>query len=319
MNTQLDAKPVEIDSPRYRTFNNYLKEYFGTRVYRVPIDAGFTCPNRDGVRAFGGCTFCDEKGSGAPTIDQTLNVREQLRTGMERIIGRYKAKKFLGYFQAFTNTYAPEAVLRSLYDVCFEFEDVVGLCIGTRPDCLPDDVLDLLAEYDRKTFVWLEVGLQTIHDRTLDLINRGHSANEFFDALDRAKKRNLKVATHLIFGLPGETEEEMFQTVQKIAHSSVDGVKIHQLCVYKGTPMERDLQNGSLTFLEEEKYVQMVCDALEMLPPHQVIMRLVAEGSRKDVVGPEWCFDKRHTMDMIDKEMARRGTSQGSRFLPASI
>jgi radical SAM protein (TIGR01212 family) len=316
MNTQLDSKPLEIDSPRYRTFNNYLKEYFGTRVYRVPIDAGFTCPNRDGVRAFGGCTFCDEKGSGAPTIDQTLNVREQLSTGIERIIGRYKAKKFLGYFQAFTNTYAPEGVLRSLYDVCFEFEDVVGLCIGTRPDCLPDNILDLLAEYDRKTFVWLEVGLQTIHNRTLDLINRGHSSEEFFDALERAKKRNLKVATHLIFGLPGETEEEMFETVQKIAHSSVDGVKIHQLCVYKGTPLEKDLQNGTLKFLEEEKYVQMVCDALEMLPPNQVIMRLVAEGSRKDVVGPEWCFDKRHTMDLIDKEMARRGTSQGSRFKP---
>lgn len=314
MNTQLESRPAEIDSPRYRTFNNYLKEYFGTRVYRVPIDAGFTCPNRDGVRAFGGCTFCDEKGSGAPTIDQRLNVREQLSTGIERIIGRYKAKKFLGYFQAFTNTYAPEGVLRSLYDVCFEFEDVVGLCIGTRPDCLPDNILDLLAEYDRKTFVWLEVGLQSIHNRTLDLINRGHSSEEFFDALERAKKRNLKVATHLIFGLPGETEEEMFQTVQKIADSDVDGVKIHQLCVYKGTPLERDLQNGTLQFLEEDKYVQMVCDALEMLPPNQVIMRLVGEGSRKDVVGPEWCFDKRHTMDLIDKEMARRGTSQGSRY-----
>ncbi|HEY9676731.1 MAG TPA: TIGR01212 family radical SAM protein [Drouetiella sp.] len=317
MNTQLDSKPPETHSYRYRTFNEYLKEYFGTRVYRVPIDAGFTCPNRDGVRAFGGCTFCDEKGSGAPTIDQALNVREQLVVGMERIVGRYKAKKFLGYFQAFTNTYAPVETLRSLYDVCFEFEDVVGLCIGTRPDCLPDNVLDLLEEYDRKTFVWLEVGLQTIHDRTLDLINRGHSSAEFFDALERAKKRNLKVATHLIFGLPGETEAEMFETVKAIANSSVDAVKIHQLCVYKGTPMERDLQNGLIEFLPEEKYVQMVCDALEMLPPHQVIMRLSAEGSRKDVVGPEWCFDKRHTKDMIDAEMARRGTYQGSRYVPA--
>lgn len=207
--------------------------------------------------------------------------------------------------------------MRSLYDVCFEFEDVVGLCIGTRPDCMPDNILDLLAEYDRKTFVWLEVGLQSIHNRTLDLINRGHTSEEFFDALERAKKRNLKVATHLIFGLPGETEEEMFETVQKIANSPVDGVKIHQLCVYKGTPLESELERGKLKFLEEEKYVQMVCDALEMLPPNQVIMRLVAEGSRKDVIGPEWCFDKRHTMDLIDKEMARRGTSQGSRFKPA--
>ncbi|HMO22585.1 MAG TPA: TIGR01212 family radical SAM protein, partial [Candidatus Melainabacteria bacterium] len=180
--------------PPYRTFNSYLREYFGERVYRVPIDAGFTCPNRDGVRAFGGCTFCDDRGSGAPTISVEKSVREQLEAGMRRIGRRYKARKFLAYFQAFTNTYAPEGVLRSIYDVALEYPDVVGICIGTRPDCLEDNILDLLQELSEKTFVWLEVGVQSVFNETLDKINRGHTAEEFFDAVQRAKKRNLKVA-----------------------------------------------------------------------------------------------------------------------------
>src|SRR5215472_3006031 len=164
------------ENSRYRTFNNFLKERFGERVYRVPLDAGFTCPNRDGVRAFGGCTFCDDRGSGAPTIDRYRTVEDQLSAGIARIRRRFKAKKFLAYFQAFTNTYAPEGILRKLYDIALQTPDVVGLCIGTRPDCLPDNVLDLLAEYDKRTFLWLEVGLQSVVNRTLDLINRGHTA-----------------------------------------------------------------------------------------------------------------------------------------------
>ena len=316
MTKQLDVKQIESGSPKYRTFNTYLKEYFGTRVYRVPIDAGFTCPNRDGTRAFGGCTFCDDRGSGAPTIDNALNVRQQLSSGIERIRRRFRSKKFLAYFQAFTNTYAPEAALRNLYDVAFEFEDVVGLCIGTRPDCVPDNVLDLLAEYDQKTFVWLEIGLQSAFNRTLDLINRGHSAEEFFDAVKRAKARRLKVATHLIFGLPGETEAQMIETVRQVARCGVDAVKIHQLCIYKGTPMEQDYLKGDLICLEEEKYVQLVCDALELLDPNQIIMRLVAEGSRDEVIAPQWSFDKNRVMDLIDSELCRRQTRQGSRFTP---
>lgn len=316
MSLKLEPQPQQ-EAFRYRSFNNYLKETFGTRVYRVPVDAGFTCPNRDGVRAFGGCTFCDERGSGAPTIDNTLNVREQMETGIARIRRRFKAKKFLAYFQAFTNTYAPESILRQLYDVPFEFEDVVGLCIGTRPDCVPDNILDLLAEYDRKSFVWLEIGLQTAVDRTLDLINRGHSAEEFFDAVRRAKARNLKVATHLMFGLPGESEEEMMATVEKVAACGVDAIKIHQLCVYKGTPMEADYKRGQLPMLARDAYVRLVCDALELLHPEQIVMRLVAEGSRDEVIAPDWCFDKTLVMDEIGAELSRRGTRQGSRFLAA--
>lgn len=301
----------------YRTFNNFLKERFGTTVYRVPIDAGFDCPNRDGTRAFGGCTFCDERGSGAPTIKTRLNIQEQLLEGIKRVKRRYKAQKFLAYFQAFSNTYGPEGALKMVYDAGLDHPDVVGLCVGTRPDCLPDNVLDLLADYNKRTFVWLEVGLQTAWNKTLDIINRAHTAEEFFDSVARAKARGLMVATHLIFGLPGETREQMMSTVQQVANSGVDGIKIHQLCIYKGTAMEQDYRAGCLGTLEEDEYIDMVADALEMLPPDMIVMRLVAEGSEDEIVAPGWAFEKSRIMEKIDAEMARRGTKQGSRYLAA--
>ena len=307
--------------PPYRTFNSYLREYFGERVYRVPIDAGFTCPNRDGVRAFGGCTFCDDRGSGAPTINVENSVREQLEAGMRRIGKRYKAKKFLAYFQAFTNTYAPEGVLRSIYDVALEYPDVVGICIGTRPDCLEDNVLDLLQELSEKTFVWLEVGVQSVFNETLDKINRGHTAEEFFDAVERAKKRNLKVATHLIFGLPGEDESHMLETVRQMAQTDLDGIKIHQLCIYKGTPMEVDYRLGKLPVLDEDRYVNLVCDSLELLPPEMIVMRLVrdqldvpADIAQDEIIAPDWAFEKERVMKKMEAELARRNSFQGKHY-----
>ncbi len=300
--------------PQLKTFNNYLRERFQARVYRVPIDAGFTCPNRDGVRAFGGCTFCDDRGSGAPTIDTELSVKQQLTSGIERIRKRFKAQKFLAYFQAFTNTYASEEVLRRLYDLALAEPDVIGLCIGTRPDCLEDNILDLLAEYHEKTFVWLEVGLQTAVNRTLDLINRGHSAEEFFDAVERAQKRGLLLATHLIFGLPGETREEMLDTVRQIARSGIQGVKIHQLVIYKGTPMARQYERGELQLISEDEYVELVADALELLSPDQIVMRLIAEGPKDDILAPAWALDKSPVIERINQVLLDRGTRQGSRF-----
>ncbi|MBK9774022.1 MAG: TIGR01212 family radical SAM protein [Candidatus Obscuribacter sp.] len=298
----------------YRSFNHYLREEFGARVYRVPLDAGFTCPNRDGVRAFGGCTFCDERGSGAPTIQTTLSIKNQLETGIARIRKRFKATKFISYFQAFTNTYAPEGVLKELYDTSLQHPDVVGLAIGTRPDCVNDNILDLLKTYDQKTFLFLELGVQTIHNRTLDLINRGHSGEEFFDAVERAHKRGLRVATHLIFGLPGESKEEMLETVRAVAPLGLTAIKIHQLCIYKGTPMEEDYRAGRLKTMEEDDYVELVADALEMLPPDMVIMRLVAEGTRDEIIAPDWAFEKDRIMQKIEASLNKRGTKQGSKY-----
>jgi hypothetical protein len=298
----------------YRTFNNYLKEQFGTRVYRVPLDAGFTCPNRDGTRAFGGCTFCDDRGSGAPTINVQLSVSRQLSEGVERIRRRFRANKFLAYFQAFSNTYAPEGVLRSLYDTALEHPDVVGLCIGTRPDCVPDNILDMLSEYDRRTFVWLELGLQSAFDRTLEAVNRGHSAAEFFDAARRAKQRGLKVATHLIFGLPGETREQMLETVRLVGQSGLDAIKIHQLVVYRGTLMETDYRRGRLALLAEDEYISLVADALELIPPDMVVMRLVAEGTPDELIAPQWSLQKERVMQRIHSELTRRNSQQGFRY-----
>lgn len=301
-------------SSLYRSFNTYLRETFGERVYRVPLDAGFTCPNRDGVRAFGGCTFCDERGSGAPTIKTALSIKNQLETGMARIRKRFKAGKFISYFQAFTNTYAPEGVLKELYDIALEPKDVVGLAIGTRPDCVDDNILDLIKTYDEKTYVFLELGVQSIHNSTLEKINRGHTGEEFFDAVERAQKRGLRVATHLIFGLPDETDEMMMETVARIAPLGLTAIKIHQLCIYKGTPMEEDYRAGRLKTMEEDHYVKLVADALEMLPPDIVIMRLVAEGSQDEIIAPAWAFDKERIMQKIEAELTRRGTKQGSRY-----
>lgn len=298
----------------YRTFNSFLLEKFGQRVYRVPIDVGFDCPNRDGTKAFGGCTFCDERGSGAPTINASRAVSQQLTDGIERIKRRYKAKKFLTYFQAFTNTYAPEGVLRTLYETGLDHPDVLGLCIGTRPDCVPDNILDLLAEFNHKSFVWLEMGLQSIHNSTLDRINRAHSAEDFFDALKRAKERGLTVATHLIFGLPGEDRSMMMETVARIAESGVDAIKIHQLCIYKGAPMELDYRQGNIEILDEDYYAELVADTIEMLPPEMIIMRLVAEGKKDELLAPTWSYDKFTTMDKIRYKMRERNSRQGSRF-----
>ena len=306
-------------SDHYLTFNSYLKRIFGARVYRVPLDAGFTCPNRDGTRALGGCTFCDDRGSGAPTINAALSVKQQLEQGIERIRHRYRARKFLAYFQAFSNTYAPEAVLCSLYETALEHPEVVGLCIGTRPDCLPDNVLDLLVDYHRRTFVWLEIGLQSAFDATLEAINRGHTAAEFFDTVKRAKARGLCVATHLIFGLPGEDRSHMMETVRQVACAGIDGIKIHQLCVYKGTPMELDYRAGKLPLLSEERYVELVADALELLPAETIIMRLVAEGTQEELIAPQWSFEKGRVMRGIDSELERRGSRAGSRNLGPAL
>lgn len=233
---------------------------------------------------------------------------------MSRVRKRYKANRFLAYFQAFTNTYAPEAILKELYDTALDYPEVLGLCIGTRPDCLDENILNLLETYHKKTFLFLEVGVQTIHNRTLEAINRGHSAEEFFDVVERTKRRGFKLATHLIFGLPGESDEDMMETVRRVAPLKLDAIKIHQLCVYKGTPMEDDYRAGRLKLLDEDHYVKLVADALELLPKETVIMRLVAEGSKDEIIAPDWCFDKERIMFKIEDELERRGSKQGIRF-----
>ena len=294
---------------RYYNLKRYLSERFGVRVAKIALDAGFTCPNRDGSLSAEGCLFCDAKGSGSGAARRGLTLREQIETGLARSRGR--AEKFIAYFQAFTNTYAPVSQLESVWDLALAFEDVVGLAVGTRPDCLPDDVLDLLAEYARTKEVWLELGLQSASDRTLELINRGHSAADFARASERAKERGLKVLAHVILGLPGEGEVETLATSRFISDLELDGVKIHSLYVSAGTGLAEMYTRGDYICLSQEEFVRLTVLFLENIPPEMVVHRLTGDPDPDTLLAPDWCRDKQRTLNLIKVRMEELDTWQG--------
>lgn len=300
-----------MSDKRYNTFTAELRRLFDCRVQRVSLDAGLTCPNRDGSIGTGGCIFCGGSGSGAKGIVRGLSVTEQLEHGKSIMVEKYKAQKFIAYFQAYSNTYASPEYLRRLYDEALAVPGVAGLIIGTRPDCLPDAVIELLADYARKTYLWLELGLQSSVDRTLSAINRGHDTACFIDAVTRCRERGIAVCSHLIFGLPGETEEEMLSTAQLLNELGVGGVKIHHLHVMKGTPLEELHLKGELHLMERDKYIGLVCDFLERLHPRILTMRLMGDGGF-NMVAPTWGIGKFDLLNAIDRELERRGTRQGS-------
>jgi radical SAM protein (TIGR01212 family) len=296
---------------RYYQFSEYLKERFGCKVYKVTIDAGFTCPNRDGKLGWGGCTYCNNKGFSANSRQTLVPVSEQVRQGMEFMRRRYKAEKFIAYFQAYTNTYAPVESLKTLYDEALSFEDMVALSVGTRPDCVPDPVLDLIESYRSTHEVWIEYGLQTIHDKTLKLINRGHDYAAFRDALVRTKQRNLKVCIHVILGLPGESYDDIMATARAVAGMNIDSLKIHLMHVLRNTPLEKEYREGRFKTLGFDEYIRLVCDFLEYIPPSVSIQRLTADGPRSILLAPSWATEKRKTIAAIDAEFERRDSRQG--------
>ncbi len=315
------AKPCGLDygSPmppkRYNQFAEELRSRFGCRVQRISVDAGFTCPNRDGSVGTQGCIYCSSRGAGAPGIARGRSVAEQLLADKEFLGRRYHAAKFLAYFQAFSNTYGPVERLRSLYDEALAVPDIVGLIVGTRPDCLPPTVLDLLAQYSRKTYLWLELGLQSSQDKSLAWIGRGHDVACFTDAVRGAKARGIRVCTHVIFGLPGESRAEMLATAGFLNGLGVDGVKLHHLHVLKDTELAKRHEAGSIGLMEQEEYVGLVCDFLERLAPTTLIHRLVGDGSR-DLIAPRW--NKLAVMNAIDAELERRETRQGDKAAAGS-
>jgi len=295
----------------FRLFSNQLKLRFGQRVHKISLDAGFGCPNREGGRAGGGCLFCDPGGSGAVGIARTRPVSEQLEQGKEVMVRKYKAGAFIAYFQPFSNTYAPVAELRRCYDQALAVEGVVGLAVGTRPDCLPEEVLDLLVEYHRRTYFWLELGLQSSHDRTLEYLQRGHDYAAFLRAYAAAKKRGLRVCVHIILGLPGESREEILATAEEMARLRVDGIKLHLLHVLAGTPLGERYRRGEFRVLEQEEYVGLVVDVLERLHPRTLIHRLTGDGPREQLLAPLWSLNKWEVLNAIHAEFARRGSIQG--------
>lgn len=317
------TKPETGNSPAplYYSLSNYLKNRFGTKVQRITLEANLDCPNRDGSKAFGGCTFCTADGSSAGAFNVEDPISKQLEDGIKLFSSRFGAKKFIAYLQSFTNTYASIEKLKKIYDESISHPDVVVLAIGTRPDCLSDEVLDLIETYNKKVEIWLDIGLQTVHDKTLDSINRAHTSDDFFSALDRAKKRNLIVCAHTIFGLPGETKEMFYETMKKIADSNVDAVKIHQLLVLEKTKVAKQYEEKMFNVLELEEYINLVCDFLEMLSPNVVIHRLFAEAKPGELIAPKWAEqgdgrrNKQQVLRMIEAELVKRSSKQGSKAI----
>jgi len=306
------AKPTFWNNAkRYYDLKSYWLNRFGCRVHKLPIDAGFTCPNRDGHVAAGGCIYCDGRGSALRQAGSLPSVGEQVRRGKAFYRQRPKAEKFIAYFQTFTNTYAPVEKLRALYDEALAVEDVIGLSIGTRPDCVPDETLALIRSYAERSHVWLEFGLQSIHDRTLERINRGHDAATFRDAVRRASGGPILICVHIIVGLPGETREEILETAKAIAELPVHGIKIHSLLALEGTELGGRYRQGEVTLMTREAYASTVCDILEILPPGMVIQRLTADGYREIFLGPAWAANKLAVLNAIGGELEKRDSWQG--------
>jgi radical SAM protein (TIGR01212 family) len=300
---------------RYYDFKSFLVNRFGCRVHKLQIDAGFTCPNRDGKVAWGGCAYCDGRGSVLRQQGPLPSVAEQIRSGKALYRNLRGAAKFIAYFQTFTNTYAPAEKLRALYEEALTQEDVIGLSIGTRPDCIDDDILSMLEDFAKRSHVWIEYGLQSIHDRTLQRMNRGHDAATFMEAVRKTADRGLFICTHIIVGLPGETHEQMLETARTIATLPIDGIKIHSLLALRGTEVGRLYEEGAITLPGKDDYVATVCDILEILPPSMVIQRLTAEGYRDIYLGPDWASNKLKVLNAIDRELEKRDTYQGVRWM----
>lgn len=296
---------------RYNDLNNYLKNIFGCRVQKISIDAGFSCPNRDGTIAAKGCIYCNDRGSGTGSHLKGLSVTKQLVLGKNALSKRYKAKKFIAYFQAFSNTYAPVDQLKSLYDEALAVDDIVGLSIGTRPDCVNESVLDLIQTYAEKYLVWIEYGLQSAHDSTLELINRGHDFNCFKKAVAATLNKEIKICAHVILGLPQEEKKDILQTAKIVADMGIDAIKIHLLYIIKGTKLDDLYTSGQYSCLEQQEYVDLVCDFLERIPENMVIQRLTGDPHPEELIAPMWSLDKSKTLNRIKETLEKRDSWQG--------
>lgn len=303
-----------FDNKRYHTWNYYLRSNFGEKVFKVSINAGFSCPNIDGTVAYGGCTYCSKQGSGDFAGNPNDNLIKQFEDIKEMMHKKWHNAKYIGYFQAFTNTHAPVSVLKEKYETILNLDDVIGLSISTRPDCLPDDVLEYLSELNKKTNLWVELGLQTIHDETSKIINRGHDYNTFLEGVEKLKKHNIKTVVHIINGLPGEDYNMMMETAKAVANLGVHGIKIHLLHVLKETPMENMLKKGMFNLMEKDDYINLVCDQLEIIPPEMVVHRLTGDGKRDEIVGPMWSLKKWEVLNAIDNTMRERDSYQGIKY-----
>ncbi len=302
-----------VDNKRYHTLNFHLLKTFGEKVYKAVIDAGFSCPNKDGTCGIGGCSFC-LGGSGEFTNSAHLSVTEQLKLESERITKKHGESKMIAYFQSNTNTYAPTDKLRNLYYEALSFPNVSGLSVGTRPDCINEENVSLLKEISQKTYLTVELGLQTIHDKTALKFNRGYGFETFKKAFNLLNENDIRVCVHLINGLYDETRDEMVESARVIGKMRPDAVKIHLLHILKGTKAEKDYKNGKITPMTKSQYIDTVCRQLGVLPPECVIERLTGDGGKENLVLPLWSLDKISVLAGIDKELSARSICQGEFF-----
>ena len=285
-------------------------------MHKVSLDGGFTCPNVDGTLAVGGCVFCDNRSFSPSRRLPRTSILDQLETGIQRLGKRYKARRFLAYFQPASNTYASVERLRPLFEQPLGDPRVVGLVIGTRPDCVPNEVLDLLQELASRTYLSVEYGMQTIHDRSLDWMNRAHHYDAFLDAVDRSRGRGFEICAHVILGLPGETHDDMLATARELARLRIDAIKLHNLYAVHNTPLANDVLAGKVTLLTRDEYVRVLVDFLELTPPEYVVERTSGDAPPDYLVGPAWCLDKAATVRAIDEEFLGRDSYQGKAYGP---
>ncbi|MDQ7011933.1 MAG: TIGR01212 family radical SAM protein [Mariprofundaceae bacterium] len=297
------------------TFGDYLKGRFSRKTHKVTVNAGLSCPNRDGSKGRGGCTYCDNRSFSPNARISIPAIGEQIEAGKRVVRRRTGAAQVLAYFQAYSNTYAPVEDLRRLYDQALQCADVVGLVIGTRPDCVDHDILDLLVSYQSRGLeVWLEYGLQSAHDETLARINRGHDFAEYQQAVHETRQRGLPVCTHLILGLPGEDRDMMIETLARVRETGTDGIKFHPLHVVRHTMLAHQWRRQSLPLLSQTEYVALVCDMLEQMPADWVVHRLTGTASRDMLLAPDWCEKKWSVINAIYADMHRRGSHQGCKL-----
>ena len=296
---------------RYYPYSKYLKDTFNKKVYKITLDSGFYCPNRDGTISSGGCIFCDEVGSFSRCFDSKKTIQEQIIASIKHLEKQFKAEAFIAYFQSYSNTYAPVEKLKEVYDSVFFDEKIVSIAIGTRPDCVDDKKLDLISTYK---VPWIEYGLQSSHNETLKWMNRGHDFECFKHAVIETKKRGIKVCAHIILGFPNETKSMMLETAKRLSELEIDGIKIHMLTILADSPLLNLYNQNPFYLMNMEQYCEIVCDILEILPPSCAIERIAGTGYSETTIHPKWVNRRFEILNMIDKILLQRNSRQGIKF-----
>ena len=299
---------------RINTVSTYLKNKFGEKTVKLSLDGGFTCPNRDGTKGVGGCSFCSSSGSG-DTADGSGNIRDDLNNQIKLLSEKWPNAKYLAYFQSHTNTYAPVNILREKFMSALKHPDVIGIAIATRPDCLNEEIIDLLDELNKKTFMWVELGLQTIHKKTAEDMNLCYSVYDYDNAVKKLSEREILTVTHLILGLPGETQKMMMDSVKHVCRDNIFGLKLHMFNLVKGSAMEKTHPNY-ISFNSMEDYIDLLIDILEIVPPEIVLHRISGDAPRNILIAPEWSYKKRTILNNIHKALKERNTWQGKALCP---